>query len=435
MTGTDRTTGKPPLLAVVFSARSRPWSEIVEAGSDVCRFLWIVDSREPGVMMRVLRKFGHVIDSADRSAEDLIRLVHDEHPAGITSFFDTDLHRHAWLAAALGLPGPSVRTTARLTDKLLQRDALTAAGVPGPRFSAVREPIDEDELARLCDGMTFPLVLKPRSGTACRDVIPVRDADELARLLDKSAHPSQLILEEQMEDLGPDSAPYADRVSVDSIVSRGVVSHMGVSGLFPVMPPFRSSGGFFPADIPPGEVEQLFGLTTASLRALHADFGCYRTEIKFTPQGYKIIEVNGRPSGITPVNVKLASGLPILEMCMRLALGEHIAVEGPVACDRVAYRYYCEPPMSAEKYVGSAGLDKLGEMPGVVAIDVHKMVGDPVDWHNGSLDKVFQVTGVVADHRELAEHYRACTSDVVVTYEHRRDSTHPSVPVSGSTSS
>ena len=129
MTGVDRTTAKP-LLAVVFSPRSRPWSEIVEAGADVCRFLWVVDSREPGVSvtMRVLRKFGHVIDSADRSPEDLIRLVHDEHPDGITSFFDTDLHRHAWLAAALGLPGPSVRTTARLTDKVLQRDALRADG-------------------------------------------------------------------------------------------------------------------------------------------------------------------------------------------------------------------------------------------------------------------------------------------------------------------
>ena len=277
------------------------------------------------------------------------------------------------------------------------------------------------------------MVLKPRSGTACRDVVPVGDADELARLLDETEHPSQMILEERMEDPPPRSGPYAGRVSVDTIVSRGVFSHLGVSGLFPMMPPFRSSGGFFPADIAPGEVPALFELTTSALRALHADFGCYRTEIKLTPQGYKIIEVNGRPSGITPVNVKLAAGLPILELCMRLALGEHVVVDGPVACDRVVYRYYCEAPMSAEKYLGSTGLDMLGEMPGVVAIDVHKMVGDPLDWHNGSLDKVFQVTGAVADHRELAEHYRACTSDVVVAYEHHRDAGHPSVPVPGPT--
>jgi hypothetical protein len=104
---------------------------------------------------------------------------------------------------------------------------------------------------------------------------------------------------------------------------------------------------------------------------------------------------------------------------MRLALGEHVVVEGPVACDRVAYRNYCEPPISAKKVLGITGLQKLGNLPGVLQIDVQKGAGDAVDWRNGSLDKVFQVTGAVADHSELIEHYRACTEDVVVTYEHR----------------
>jgi hypothetical protein len=55
----------------------------------------------------------------------------------------------------------------------------------------------------------------------------------------------------------------------------------------------------------------------------------------------------------------------------------------------------------------------------VVRADVHKGPGDPVDWQNGSLDKVFQVTGTVATYPELAERYRACTEAVVVTYQHR----------------
>ncbi len=99
--------------------------------------------------------------------------------------------------------------------------------------------------------------------------------------------------------------------------------------------------------------------------SLGADFGCYRTEIKLTPTGRKIIEVNGRPSGLTPVNVKLASGLPLLQMCMRLGLGEHVVVDGPIKCDRVAYRFYCEPPMSARTYIGSSSIsnEDLREVP------------------------------------------------------------------------
>jgi biotin carboxylase len=183
-------------------------------------------------------------------------------------------------------------------------------------------------------------------------------------------------------------------------------------------PPFRSSGGFFPAEIPPSDIPELFDLATATIKALGSDFGCFRTEIKLTPQGRKIIEINGRPTGLTPTIVKLASGVPLLELGMRLALGEHIVIDGPVPCERIAYRFYREPPLTATKVLGIKGLDQLGKLPGVQDIDVQKETGDTVDWRNGSFDRVFQVTGTVSDYAELAEHYRACTADSYVTYEY-----------------
>ena len=185
-----------------------------------------------------------------------------------------------------------------------------------------------------------------------------------------------------------------------------------------MMPPFRSSGGFFPADVPPSDIPELFNLATASVRALGSDFGFYRTEIKLTPHGCKIIEINGRPTGLTPTVVKLASGVPLLQLGMQLALGEHVVLEGPVSCDRIAYRYYHEPPISARRVLAITGLGHLGERPGVLQIDVHKQVGDPVDWRSGSLDKVFQVTGTVGDYAELAEHYAVCAANSYVTYAH-----------------
>jgi biotin carboxylase len=412
-----------PLLAVVHSPRSRPWTEIVDAAAGLCRLLWITDSRGEGarVVTGVLRKFGKVLDIADCNHQELLQLVHGEHPDGVTSYFDTDLHLQAWLAEALDLPSVSVRSAALLTDKLLQREALDAAGVPVPRFCEVGASTADDEAARLADALDFPLLLKPRDGTACRDISPVEDAAALAGLLGSLPHPSRMILEERMGDLPATEAPYADRLSIDSIVSRGVISHLGVTGLFEMIPPFRSSGGFFPAAVASAEADALFEIATASLKALGADAGCYRTEIKLTPDGLRIIEVNGRPTGLTPATVKLAAGLPLLELTMRLALGEHITLDGPLACQRVAYRYYAEPPMSAKRVLSVDGLDDLRAVPGVLEIDVHKGPRDPVDWRNGSLDKVFQVTGVVAHHAELAAVYRACRELVRVTYEHRSE--------------
>ena len=182
--------------------------------------------------------------------------------------------------------------------------------------------MDAAEIGRLRAAIGgFPMVLKPRNGTACRNISSVADVDELARVLAEEAHPSQMILEEQMADPPRTSEPYAGRISIDSIVTNGVHSHLGITGLFPMVPPFRSSGGFFPADVPSTDVPELFDMATAAIDALGAPFGCYRTEIKLTPEGRKIIEVNGRPTGLTPAVVKLASGLPLMQLCLRLALG------------------------------------------------------------------------------------------------------------------
>ena len=315
------------------------------------------------------------------------------------------------------MPTTPIQTVARLNDKLLQREAHRAAGVPIPVFSEVKEPVDATELDRLRAEVGFPALLKPRNGTACRGIYLVENMSQLVRVLGDIDHPAQMILEERMEDV-PSIEPYADRVSIETIACHGNYGHLGITGLFKMMPPFRSTGGFFPADVSSADTQELFQLATNAIKALGSDFGFYRTEIKMTPEGPKIIEINGRPTGLSPAVVKLASGIPLLQLAMGLALGERIVVNGPVPCERIAYRYYYEPPMSATKVLAISSLSGLGHLAGVRQIDVHKEVGDTVDWRNGSLDKVFQVTGTVDTYAELAEHHTACADDSYITYEH-----------------
>ncbi len=218
------------------------------------------------------------------------------------------------LAAALGLPGPSVHCVARLNDKLLQREALEVAGVAVPRFSAIRDQVDEDEIDRLCNVLRFPMLLKPRDGSASREIRAITNPTELAHVLAEVPHPTRMILEELMDDLPESGLPYASHVCVESIVSRGTCSHLGVSGLFPMVPPFRLSGGFFPADVTPADLDEFFDLTTASIRALGADNGTFRTEIQLAPDGRKVIEINGRPTGLLPAAMTLASGVSLLQI-------------------------------------------------------------------------------------------------------------------------
>jgi hypothetical protein len=226
-----------------------------------------------------------------------------------------------------------------------------------------------------------------------------------------------MILEDRLEDTSR-SDWCADQVCIDSIVSHGTFNHLGVLGFFPMAPPFRVSGCFFPADVPRSDIQELFGLATDSIHAVEGETGCFRTEIKRTPDGWKVIEINGRPSGLMPAIVQLASGVPVLQLSMRLALGEQVLLDGPLPCERIAFRYFCQPPTTALKVLTISRLSELRERAGVHDIDVLKEVANPVDWRNGSHDRVFQVTGTADDYRELAEQYRACSADSFVTYEH-----------------
>ena len=113
----------------------------------------------------------------------MIHAVYAERPDGITCYWDPDLFRQSWLATALGLPTTPIRTVARLNDKLLQREAHRAAGVPVPRFAEVHETVDEAELERLSAEVGFPALLKPRDGTACQGIRLVEDAEQLAAIL------------------------------------------------------------------------------------------------------------------------------------------------------------------------------------------------------------------------------------------------------------
>jgi hypothetical protein len=64
------------------------------------------------------------------------------------------------------------------------------------------------------------------------------------------------------------------------------------------------------------------------------------TEIKLTSEGLRVIEVNGRIGGGVPDMLRLASGVEIVKLAMRAALGLPSEVEGLPAVSGVAYRFF-----------------------------------------------------------------------------------------------
>jgi biotin carboxylase len=102
----------------------------------------------------------------------------------------------AAVAEARGLPGIGTETAHLMTHKVAMRRRLAEAGVPQPRFAAVRTL---SETRRAGDEVEFPAVLKPADSGGQRGVFRVESLDDVDRHLHEAlvASPSgEAILEE-----------------------------------------------------------------------------------------------------------------------------------------------------------------------------------------------------------------------------------------------
>jgi biotin carboxylase len=210
--------------------------------------------------------------------------------------------------------------------------------------------------------------------------------------------------------------PYAAYVSVESVVSGGVISHLALTGRFPLAENFRETGFFIPAALDDADQKAALELATSAIEALGVQVGCLHTEVKFTPDGPRLIEVNGRVGGGVPEMLGRAADIPLLELTLRVALGEPLRIDGPVATQRVGYRFFLQPPAVSATVAAITGLDAVSDHPGVDTITVHQGPGADLDWKDGSRNHIMAVVGSAADYTELQAVNRLLHQEVTVTY-------------------
>lgn len=415
----DGAPSQPPAtrLAYVYHPRSFPTMSLVEAARGLCELLWIVDTsnEEMASMERLLRRFGLTVDIAGLDIDEAAAVAAAYEPHGILTLADANLTLTAELAARIDRPFASPTTALRLTDKHAQRDALAAAGLVMPRHWIINET-EFDEAWRTIElEATFPAVLKPRRGEGSRDTLPVVNLDELRALVDqhRSEDPGRdFVLEEFIAD-APDGAAgegFAGYVSVESFVRHGEVVHLAITGRMPPAFPFRETGFFLPSALTDDDASAVLDLATMAARALGVTLGCLHTEIKLTPGGPVVIEVNGRIGGGVPEMLAAATGVDFISIAMRLALG-HVVEAGPLPLAQlVAYLFYVQAPVGLRYVTSVEGLDELREFPGVRDIMLNRGPGHLVDWREGNHGHVFSVFGTAVDTRGVLDVDNAITS-------------------------
>jgi biotin carboxylase len=107
-------------------------------------------------------------------------------PARVIALNEGDLDTAAMLRAYLGCPGQDPTQLARFRDKLTMVQLVAAAGIRTPAFA---DAPDADAVREFVGQHGWPVVVKPRRGTASRGVVRLDSADDLVRLSDLPAEP------------------------------------------------------------------------------------------------------------------------------------------------------------------------------------------------------------------------------------------------------
>jgi biotin carboxylase len=394
--------------------------QLAEAAAGVCDLLWMIDASLPEMveMADLLNRFGPVVDIGGLDVEQMTKAVTAYRPGGVVTYLDAGMVGYAEVADALGLPFHAVACAEALTDKSRQRQVLADAGLPMPACRVIRPGQHEDQLGEAEAEVGWPAILKPRSAQGSRYTFLAHDRSELSRLLDALGpdRPDMVLEGYIADDPARLDGSYAAYVSVESLVASGAVSHLALTGRFPLAENFRETGFFIPAALDDAERDAVLGLATAAIEALGVRTGCLHTEVKFTPDGPRIIEVNGRVGGGVPEMLDRAAGVPLLELTLRVALGEEVRMDGPVATERIGYRFFLQPPAVSATVAAIDGIDRVSDHPDVDTISVHQGPGADLDWKDGSRTHIMAVVGSTEDYDELQAVYRLLHQEVTVTY-------------------
>ena len=273
---------------------------------------------------------GAVVDFGDVEA---VTDVAREHAADgvLTVSADRAVPVVAAVADALGLPGIGPDTAHLMTHKIAMRRRLADAGVPQPRFAAVRT-IHEGYVALETVGL--PAVLKPADSGGQRGVFRVDSTDDL------EAHLHSALAESRSGEAIVES--YHDGLELNGLVlaRRGETIPLTLSDR--LRPPGIGFGvgwiHVYPATIFGDVLAEAERVAVHAVHALGLRDGIAFPQLLVSDDGtVRVVEVAARiPGGQMADLARHAIGLDLVEIALRQALG----VEVP---DELAYPRFRRP--------------------------------------------------------------------------------------------
>jgi biotin carboxylase len=282
----------------------------------------------------------------------------------------------AEIAETVGLPGIGTDTARLMTHKVAMRRLLADAGVPQPRFAAVRTL---DEARRAARTVGFPSVLKPADSGGQRGVFRLESADDLER------HLHAALAESPTEEAIVEG--FQDGLELNGLV----VARDGNVELLTLSDRLRPPGiGFgvgwihvYPSTLFSDTLREAERVAVHAVHALGLENGIAFPQVIAADGRAWLVEVAARiPGGQMADLARHAVGVDLVEIALKQALGEPVSDElaRPRFEQPLAIRFLtAEPgPLPTGKLVRWSGLDRVLAFPGVVQADVFLTEGEEI---------------------------------------------------------
>jgi biotin carboxylase len=355
-------------------------------------------------MIPVLRRHGTVLTSAaDASLDERAEAIAAAKPDGILTFCDALVPGTALLAWRIGLPYHSPTVAQTIADKYAQRRALAAAGLQNIEF---RRVTSHRALISAVHELRPPVVVKPVHGRGSRHTFRVAapaDLDAVLATLNGEVADGFMVEEELRGTPDPLGRGVGDYISVETVTVDGAHRVAGVVGRLTLAPPYRERGFFYPSTLCPDTKQAACDLVLGALAALNVDNGVSHTEVKLTPGGPEIIEVNGRLGGYVSWLINRNGGPDLVSAALAAALGQRLPVTGRDPRG-VTFRHIPPAPHQVGIVQDVAGLGEVRELAGVESVALRVRRGTLLDWRDGTGSYLADISGMAGNHEEMAEY-------------------------------
>lgn len=361
---------------------------------------------------------------------------------GLFTVFDGLIVQAAEAAAALGLPHPSLAGLRAARVKYLARVLCRAAGLPGPRFALMSGP---GEVDRVIEEVGLPAIVKPVNGTASHLIRKVHTRSQLAEAYDvlasrvgqsfggmyrrdlvvdpvdgTTADASKAFLVEELMH-GPEFC-------ADVVVRDGVMDRVLLMDKFIIHPETTFECGLTwpPINADADEVEAIWQLTEATMRALGLDDTVAHVEVMLTSEGPRIIEVNaGRAGGqLIPLLAPLIAGVDLGEELVSLQCGVE---PGPRSTPEPGERVSSFTIFSERdgKLAAIHGIEELEALDGVETVVPTVKPGDVIDSTEYEVFALMFITQGITGRAELQAIYERACELIDFEFEDSQDTGEP----------